>query len=134
MMGHGSPWGLFNIGWVDFNGYIINISMVKYLKDKECICIWCNADKFVNYHNLKGFYSGMFVSEVSEAYCMGVKLKGMKQYIDNVKESNEKFSEIVSKYINKKSKIIYEKVRQEYGLLAENNPVALYNNERLYLR
>jgi hypothetical protein len=134
MMGHGCPVGLFNIGWEDFNGLIIDINMVPYLKDKDCVYIWCDADRFVNYHGLKGFYSGMFVSEISEAYWMGIKLKGREQYARNVKESNEKFSEIVSRHINKTVKGIYESVRQEYGLLAETNPIALYNNERLYLR
>ena len=76
----------------------------------------------------------MFVSEISEAYWCRIELKGREQYARNVKESNEKFSEIVSRHINKTVKNIYESVRQEYGLLAETNPVALYNNERLYLR
>jgi len=136
MMGHGSPHGLFSIGWdwKDYDGFIINISMVKYLKDKDCVCIWCNADQFVNYHGLKGFYSGMFVSELSEAYYCRVPFISPIIGRGYVKESNEKFSEIVSRHIRKTAKTIYESVRQEYGLLAETNPVALYNNQRLYLR
>ena len=32
---------------------------------------------------------------------------------------------------NKKD-FIHENVKKEYGLIAEQNPVALYNNNRLY--
>ena len=71
MMGHGSPGGLFSVGqFPGSNGYIISHATVDLLQNKECIFIWCNADKFVEEHNLKGLYSGMFISEVMEAnYC-----------------------------------------------------------------
>ena len=52
MMGHGTPSGL--IGWGDF---CIDREMVYLLKNKECVAIWCNADKFFEYHNLKGLYT-----------------------------------------------------------------------------
>ena len=46
MMGHGSPFGLFNVGrFSGNNGYIIDESMVDVLRNVECIAIWCNADK-----------------------------------------------------------------------------------------
>jgi len=131
MMGHGSPQGLFSIG--NFHntqgGLIIDHTMVKYLDEKDDnVFIWCNADMFVNHFKLKGFYSGMFISEVIEAdYC---KVFGTDQEI--IDESNMSFVNIISNYINEDKKSIYEKVRNEYGLLAETNPVALYNNHRLY--
>ena len=68
MMGHGSPGGLFSVGQFPSqsnNGYIIDSEMVELLKEKDnSIFIWCNADQFVERHNLKGFYTGMFISEV----------------------------------------------------------------------
>ena len=130
MMGHGSPGGLFSVGkFKDSGAYIIDQNIVPYLRDKlENVFIWCNADKFVDTYQLKGFYSGMFISEVGEAYYCG--LPGTKQ--DVVDESNFGFCNIISKYINEKKDVIYENVKQEYGLIAENNPVALYNNNRLY--
>ena len=69
MMGHGSPWGLFSCGKFNTNdSYIIDNGTVHLLlQKKNSIFIWCNADKFVNRHELKGFYSGMFISEVGEA-------------------------------------------------------------------
>ncbi len=63
-MGHGSPKGLFGI---NFNrSYVIDEDTVDSLQYKKCIFIWCHADQFVKEHNLKGFHSGMFISEVGE--------------------------------------------------------------------
>lgn len=131
MMGHGSPGGLFSVGqFINSPGYIIDQSMVPILKQKEdCVYIWCNADKFVDTFKLKGFYSGMFISEVGEAYYCG--LPGTDQ--QTVDESNYGFVNIISKYINENKNDIHKKVKQEYGLIAEENPVALYNNTRLYV-
>ena len=130
MMGHGSPGGLFGIGkFPNAGAYIIDQSIVPYLRTKENnVFIWCNADRFVEHFDLKGFYSGMFISEVGEAYYCG--LPGTKQ--DAVDESNYGFCNIIAKYINQGSDIIHENVKKEYGVIAENNPVALYNNNRLY--
>ena len=130
MMGHGSPAGLFAVGqFKNVGAYIIDQSMIPYLKQKHNnVYIWCNADKFVDVFGLKGFYSGMFISEVGEANYCG--LPGMSQEI--VDESNYGFCNIVAKYINEDKELIHENVKKEYGMIAESNPVALYNNNRLY--
>ena len=70
----------------------------------------------------------MFISEVGEATYCG--LPGTKQ--DIVDESNYGFVNIIAKHINEDTESIYNKVRNEYGLIAEENPVALYNHKRLY--
>ena len=131
MMGHGSPSGLFAMGqFLTYAPYIIDQNIVPYLEEKkDNVFIWCNADKFVDYYNLEGFYSGMFVSEVSEATYCG--LPGMSQ--DIVDESNFGFCELISKHITKDKFTIHKNIKKDYGLLAENNPVALYNNRRLYV-
>jgi len=134
MMGHGSPSGLFAVGQFKdvntYSGYVIDQSMVELLEQKDdSVFIWCNADRFVDHYNLKGFYSGMFISEVGEATYCG--LPGMDQEI--VDESNYGFVNIISKYINEDKNLIYENVRKEYGIIADENPVALYNNHRLYV-
>ncbi len=59
----------------------------------------------------------------------GAFMKDIRKMID---EFNDAFSGIVSKYINEPADIIYNKVLQEYGVLAEKNPVAMYNYQRLY--
>ena len=130
MMGHGSPAGLFAVGQFKNTGaYIIDQSMIPYIKQKkDNVYIWCNADKFVEIFGLKGFYSGMFISEVGEAYYCG--LPGTEQ--DQVDESNYGFCNIIAKYINQDKNLIHENVKKEYGMIAENNPVAFYNNNRLH--
>ena len=131
MMGHGSPMGLFSVGnFSNSNGFIIDYSVVPLLREKEdSVFIWCNADRFVNKYDLKGFYSGMFISEVDEATYCGVF--GINQEL--VDESNYGFCNIITKYINEGKTIIHENVVKEYGIIAETNPVAYYNNNRLYV-
>ena len=130
MLGHGSPFGLFSIGqFHGNNGYVIDFTMVPLLKDKECIAVWCNADQFVNKHQLYGFYSGMFISEVGEAMYCG--LPGTEQ--ETVTTSNNYFAQLLGEVINEPMNVIYGHVKENYGLLTEDNPVALYNHNRLYL-
>ena len=130
MMGHGSPSGLFSIGkFRNTGGFIIDQSTVPLLLEKDnSVFIWCNADQFVRKHELKGFFSGMFISEVGEAYYCG--LPGTPQ--DVVDESNYGFCNIIAKYINEDTNTIHENVTKEYGVIAEENSVAYYNNLRLY--
>ena len=133
MMGHGSPWGLFGVGRFRegsyYSSYVIdNETVHALLPKKQNVFIWCNADKFVNRHELKGFYSGMFISEVSEAFVCG--LPDTPQSV--VDESNNQFATIVSKVINEPLREAYKDIRQQYKILAEGNPVAQYNYERLY--
>ena len=130
MLGHGSPFGLFSVGrFIGNNGYVIDSTMVDVLKYTECISIWCNADKFMNKHELNGFYSGMFISEVGEAYYCG--LPGTEQ--KTVDTSNHYFAQLLGEVINEPLSVIYEHVKENYGLLTEGNPVANYNHNRLYL-
>jgi len=62
MLGHGTELGLLGFG-----RYVINSSIVYLLRDKLCVCIWCNADVFVKKYGLKGFYTGMIISEYTES-------------------------------------------------------------------
>ena len=132
MMGHGSPSGLFSVGKFDdmyLTGFIIDRNTVPLLENKECIFIWCNADQFVNKYNLKGLYSGMFISEVSEAY--GCGLPDTPQEV--VDESNNYFANEFGKVSDKQLTEAYEYIKDVYGVLTENNNVAKYNHQHLYL-
>lgn len=131
MLGHGSPRGLLSVGQFFMAGnYIVDWTMVDLLSYKsDNIYIWCHADLFVQSHELKGFCSGMFISEVSEAFYCG--LKSCTQKV--IDESNFLFAEIVSQNINKPLNAIYENVIQEYTILSETNLIAKFNLERLCL-
>ena len=133
MMGHGSPSGLFSCakfgGDNDYSGFIIDQTMVEELSSKECIFIWCNADQFVTKHNLKGLYSGMFISEVGEATYCG--LPGTPQSV--VDTSNDSFARWMGENVNMALNEIYHNTMDNYEVLAMDNPVADYNAQRLCL-
>jgi hypothetical protein len=127
MMGHGSPWGLFSM---THKGMLINDDTARLLTPcSQNVYIWCNADQYVKGNKLRGFYTGMFISEVGEAKYCGLKDITQAQ----VDESNNAFAQIVGKYINESVQSMHMKVRKEYGVLAEKNPVAEYNWQRLYV-
>ena len=132
IMGHGSPYGLFTAGgFVGNRGYIVDDSFVNILRNNpNNIYIWCHADVFVNRFNLFGFHSGMFVSEVGEAYACGIKHQTQK----DVDESNYGFCELVKKYRTKSVDVIYRNVKRLYGVMAEHNLVAEYNYNRLHIK
>lgn len=129
MLGHGCPNGLFSMGlFKNSYGLVINDETADLLRDKpDNVYIWCHANEYVEKHELKGFYSGMFISEVGEASYEG--FRDTKQ--NEVTLSNNTFAEILSKYINEDAKTIQENVTKEYGVLSETSKVASYNNCRL---
>jgi len=133
MMGHGSPAGLLSVGQFPETGlFIVDHRLIPLLeKKKNSVFIWCNADYFVEYYELDGFYSGMFVSEVHEAAMMG--LTGITQTLVN--QSNTWFGLIAGRHINDVSpESICGNVKREYGILKTTNPVAEYNHNRLFFR
>ena len=67
MLGHGDCYGLFG-----FDRRIITSDVVYLLREKEVVCVWCNADEFVKKYELKGIYTGMIISEEVEAVYEGV--------------------------------------------------------------
>jgi hypothetical protein len=131
MMGHGSPSGLFSMGLsTEFSSFAVNDKMVEALSSKKNnFFIWCHADIFVRNNNLKGFSTGMFISEPEEATLYNV-------FIDDnalIENSNSSFSKIVSKLIMETPEEMYFKVKQQY--LEQNiaNPIVEYNASRLFL-
>ena len=68
LLGHGSEYGLFApFGQNQFGRDIISSRHVQFLREKEVIGIWCNANIFAAKYDLTGLFSGMVISEVSEA-------------------------------------------------------------------
>lgn len=125
MMGHGSPSGLFSVG--QFEGvYVIDSTMVELLKDNpNNVYIWCNADLFVTKHGLKGFYTGMFISEYSEAGMCNVNA-----YSGEIEKSNDWFADVVGSNINEDIRTLWLNTKKEYNL---EGAVCDYNRSRLYL-
>lgn len=131
MLGHGSPYGLLSKDqFPDAGLYIVDESMISELLNKsDSIFIWCYADQFVRRHGLAGLFTGMFISEPGEADYW--RFDGIQQ--NQIDQSNEQFSSIVSKYINEPLDLLYNKLLIEYELLANTNPIARFNLERINL-
>jgi hypothetical protein len=131
MMGHGSPYGLFNVSSIGHSFFTIGKEHVKLLRDKKNIFIWCNADQFVKQHNLPGLFTGMFISEVAEAnYCRVIAEQ------TQVDESNDLFAELMGEQLVKNAgnyEAIYYAINESYGGLAAVNAVAKYNWNRWYI-
>jgi hypothetical protein len=132
MLGHGAPSGLFAVGQFEEALMVIDYSMVDLLKQKtDNIYIWCNADRFVEQYGLKGIYSGMFISEVSEGeYCLA---KTYPQALVDV--SNDTFATVLGEALEMENSTgsIFENMMIEYSDLITDNEVANYNFKRLYI-
>ena len=130
MLGHGSSSGLFNVSNIGKGIWAVGESMVEELRGKQLIAIWCNADKFIERHHLPALYSGMFISEVSEARYCGVQ--GDQAMVD---ESNSTFAVLLGNMLSETSMDLektFDMVLESYEELGEVNTVAKYNSDRFY--
>jgi hypothetical protein len=119
MLGHGTPEGLFG-GF----GFLIEENQVPALKAKTVIAIWCHANQFVEKHGLKGFYSGMFISELPEAWLYGIGNTDEQA----IEFSNDLFAVTLGKYVD--SDNLLDRVKAEY--FSEHDPVIRFNHKRLF--
>lgn len=123
MMGHGTTYGLLSSMSNKNINFIIDPSLVYLLKEKKCFYIWCDADYFVTKYKLKGFFTGMIISESSEAEFY--KIEATKNEID---QSNIMFAQSIKKSID--SKNIAQDISKTYS--SNTNPVIIFNAQRLY--
>ena len=74
MLGHGTPYGLISVDkeW-GVTGYLIHDGHAELLKTKKTYSMWCYSDRFFRRHGMKGFHSGMIISEASEADMFGIR-------------------------------------------------------------
>lgn len=110
------------------SSYIINDETVPLLQGKKLTTIWCNADQFIEWNGLGGFYTGMFISEKGEATLIGTA--GAEQY--QCDESNYGFVGVVRRFIDQSAEVLLAALKLEYGKMADYNPVARYNYRRLF--
>jgi hypothetical protein len=131
LLGHGIPTGLLSVNkFYDDSLTVVNGQHVKYLRGKEgAIYIWCHANIFVEKHQLNGFYTGMFISEMAEA-----KYHEVEATEAQIEFSNFLFSETVGKSIHLSPHQLLHEVLKNYGAYRVENPVIDYNVQRLYAR
>jgi len=109
-------------------GYVIDDTTADLLRGKKLTAIWCNADQYMEWNQLDGFYTGMFISDEAEAKMIGTADTEKWQ----VEESNYAFVEVVRKHIDQESEVLHKAVVAHYGLMADRNAVAKYNLKRMY--
>lgn len=119
MMGHGCPYGLLGMTMTMMNPHVI-----KRLKQKQTVCIWCNADQYVLREGLVGFYTGMFISEVGEARYFGITVD--QEAIDH---SNNLFVTLMRDIVEGEN--VLTEIKTSY---VGDCPVIKFNNDRLYYR
>jgi hypothetical protein len=124
MMGHGTEYGLIS-GNINFFRYVIDSDWVYLLRDKETVCIWCNADGFVPKYELKGFYTGMIISEFGEADIYGIETKS-----GDIDYSNTLFAAALKESIDAPN--FLESMKQKYD--SGYNNVIEFNKQNLYER
>lgn len=118
MLGHGTSLGLLS-----GENFILTSKHVQFLRDKICIGIWCYANEFFIKYGLKGFYTGMFISEIDEAYYEGFRLISEK----DIEYSNDLFSKSISANID--SNNILDDIRTSYN--DKYNIILQYNRNLL---
>lgn len=118
MLGHGTEKGLLGFG-----RFVIDSNWVYLLREKICVCIWCNADIFVEKYGLKGFYTGMIISEHEEAIMYDIKTKH-----HFISESNIDFASAIKNSIDEENML--EKAKMLYK---GDSSVVEFNRANLYL-
>ena len=111
-------------------GYVVDDDTVGHLMLKKTTAIWCNADQYMEWNGLEGFYTGMFISDTSEAAMIGTADTAQWQ----VEESNYGFVSVVRRFLDHDSEKLHAAVMMEYGEMADRNAVAKYNLKRMYTR
>lgn len=120
MLGHGTENGLYDL----LNKrLVIDSSWVQFLREKQCVCIWCNANIFVEKYKLKGFYTGMIVSDLDEAYYFSLNTNW-----DMIIESNILFASSIKDAID--SDDMLNIVKSKYDIIG--NDIIDYNKYNLF--
>lgn len=109
MLGHGTPSGLINSTW---NGLFIDTTFEDIFREKETISIWCNSDRYFKPRNLKGFHTGMIISEVGEE---NVVLGHAPLNEEEIWENMVLFSKVVGECIEKTPKEMQKYILKHYN-------------------
>ena len=117
MLGHGSPYGLFSKGLFP-GAFAIGDEHAELLRGKQNIYVWCFASDYVKAHKLKGFATGMFISEVGEASYYSIHAS--QEVVDT---SNHLFATLLGQHIDQPGVVI--------GKYDADHPVYRFNRSRL---
>ena len=97
VVGHGSDRGC----WSPSGEYTISPFNLDLVKAKKFIGIWCHASDFARRYHAKGFFSGMFISNASEAIYTLPYSKNQVYSNKQITESEIKFCNILNDFLKK---------------------------------
>lgn len=117
-LGHGTEEGLLRTP-ID-GSLLISSHFVDFLRGKECVYIWCNADQFVEKYGLSGFATGMIISEADEAVMCSVTFT-----YETLTQSNFNFAKAIAPNILKDKHTILNEFIKNYP--TANNNIAQFN-------
>ena len=66
MCGHGTPEGLINPNFTDYDRYLVDSRNKNLIKAKSIVGIWCHARDFAERYGVRGFWSSMFISNLMD--------------------------------------------------------------------
>lgn len=126
MLGHGTPAGLLaEAGGWRFGRYIINLSHIPLLLEKETVSIWCNSDEYFRRGGMKGFHTGMIISEEGEEWAV---LRKAPLDEEEMNANMELFCGLCAKYINTSPEEMQAGILKEY---VGDDEVTKYNRENI---
>ena len=130
-LGHGTEYGLLG-----FDRIFIGSDLVYLLREKEeNVYIWCHANKFVEKYKLKGFTTGMIISEWGEAELLLDELDYVAtptwMIERDIQSSNNLFSTCVRNNIKFKKSEMLRKMINNYTV-DDKNPIIDYNMKNLF--
>lgn len=124
LLGHGSEFGLFSSisKRQRFDRIIVGSELVDELRKKNnVIGIFCHARHFFEKYNIKGFSTGMFISDLYEADMYSFPLD--EEWIN---DSNQMLVESLKQSFGKRQDAIYNIFNQNFSKL-NNNQIAEFN-------
>ena len=127
MLGHGNEYGLFSTPNCSgqYERLLVSGRHVEFIRPKQCIAIWCNADEFARRYGLHGLFSGMIISEMEEAALYGIPTT--KEELD---EELHRFARRLAFCIERYAlEDVPEKMK---ALNDKQSPLTLFNYDRLF--
>lgn len=127
IMGKGCEYGLFAPG-EKTKKLMINAFLSRALaQGTHHIYLWNHANEFVEKHNLRGFYTGAFITEVwhAQIFEMWEADEAM------VKEANETLVALLKDLLHLDSLALLKAIKRRYKPFTKNNPVAAFNYRHL---
>ena len=124
LLGHGTPRGLLNDKW---DGYVVGSELVQFLRKQQCIIgVFCYAGNFADEYKLHGFFTSMFISNVTESVD-----EGFPSTHESIQRENILFSKKLNDLIlNEPNMSSWPSKLQEYGL-NHQEPFVKFNYEAM---